>query len=136
MNTIDLGCVEDLTKTAMKPLASSVKRSVEMMLAAHGLPRNSPYVVGAGAAMYFHGLRPGIRDIDLYVPNLPVPHDEKFYGGMEVDAKPTWGLWPGRELMRTSVVVDGVRVMRVPWNADHQDCGPIIAEIAHECRLQ
>jgi deoxyadenosine/deoxycytidine kinase len=29
----------------------------------------------------------------------------------------------------------GMRVLRVPWNVDHQDVAPIISEIKHICRI-
>jgi superfamily II DNA or RNA helicase len=106
-----MGAKLGFAKLAASSVARQVKDSIVAMLKSHKMPESSPYVVLAGSAMYFHGLRPAIRDIDVYVPNLPVAHEERVYGAYEVDAKPTWDLWSASELMRDSVVIDGVRVM-------------------------
>lgn len=92
-------------------LAKEIQCSINMLLEAHGLPLDSPYVVLAGSAMYFYGMRATVRDIDIYVPDLPVDHDEKFYGKLEIDAKPHWNMWSSEELLRDSIVIHGVRVM-------------------------
>lgn len=107
----ELGWQSGMEKAAALALSSRVKRSLQLMFKDHGLPANTPYVVAAGSALYFHGLRPGIRDIDVHVPALPVPHADKVYAGMEVDAMPTWSVGSSADLFRNSVVIDGIRVM-------------------------
>ena len=92
-------------------VAGRVKASIAGILRAHKLPPSTKYVLVAGGALYFHGLRSSINDVDLFVPSLPVAHDHGHYAGMQVDAKPTWAMWPNNTLIADSVVIDGVRVM-------------------------
>jgi hypothetical protein len=61
------------TRPPHKPdpqVAREVKKSVESFLVSKGLPKDTPYALLAGAAMYFHGLRPELKDADIVVPGL------------------------------------------------------------------
>lgn len=88
-----------------------MKSTISAFMAEHrlaGIP-----IVGAGSAMWLHGLRSDTRDIDLYLPTMGEFHVESIHGGIEVDAHNTWELSEGLservELGATTIA--GLRVM-------------------------
>lgn len=65
-------------------VAADVKRSVEKFLVSKGMPKTTPYALVAGAALYFHGMRPDLKDADIVVQGLKGRYDEK-HGKYMVD---------------------------------------------------
>ncbi len=95
-----------------------MKKVIAAFMAEHGLASlpiagpNGP-IVGAGSAMWLHGLRSNIRDIDLYLPAMTEFHVESVHNGVEVDAYNEWELSPGlsNRVVVGAVVIVGLRVM-------------------------
>ena len=66
-------------------VAKEVKKSVESFLVSKGLPKDTPYALLAGASMYFHGLRPELKDADIVVQGLGNQKFNEVHGKYEVD---------------------------------------------------
>ena len=84
-----LGYTEKTAAAPFKPdpkVVSDAGKSMRSFLESQGLPKDSPYAIGAGASMYFQGYRPGLKDLDVYVPGLPKEHIQAVHHGYEVDA--------------------------------------------------
>jgi hypothetical protein len=67
----------------------------------------SKAIVGAGAAMFLHGLREEINDVDLFHPDLVgTPHRKVWYEGFEFD----FGGFALPPEMTEYVEIEGLRV--------------------------
>jgi hypothetical protein len=97
-----------------------MKTAIDEFLKAEGIP-DADYAACAGTAMYLHGLREDLKDVDLIVPELEASHAEGMYGGMEVDAHNEWDELGGKpvpgfsnEIMANRVNIEGVWAMDIP----------------------
>lgn len=88
-----------------------MKSTISAFMVEHGL--SGVPIVGAGSAMWLHGLRSDTRDIDLYLPNMGEFHVESVHNGIEVDAHNSWELSEGlsERVVKGATVIAGLRVM-------------------------
>jgi len=88
-----------------------MKTTIAAFMAEHRLT-GCP-IVGAGSAMWLHGLRSDTRDIDLYLPTMGRFHMESVHDGIEIDAHNSWELSEGltERVERGATVIAGLRVM-------------------------
>lgn len=88
-----------------------MKATIADFMALHGFT-GTP-IVGAGSAMWLHGLRENTRDIDLYLPTMDKFHVESRHNGIVVDAHNNWEIVPGlsERVERGVVTIQGLRVM-------------------------
>jgi len=105
-------------QAAVKSL-SSIRMTIDMYIAAHGLGADTPYMVTAGAALYVWGLRDTYTDIDIIVPDLPEAHSSMVIYGQEIEGGnlPGWRTIPMFDVdmaWRARKRVDGVWVMDLP----------------------
>ena len=79
------------TKVAVDPkTVGAMRQAITDFKAQHKLEGDP--IAAAGTSMYLHGLRPDVRDVDLYMPGLPKPHLMSEHEGYEVDAHDSWDL--------------------------------------------
>jgi len=90
-----------------------MKETIAAFMSAHSL--TGVPIVGAGSAMWLHGLRPNTRDIDLYLPTMDRFHMESVHNGIEVDAHNSWELVEGlsERVVERSKTIEGLQVMGV-----------------------
>jgi hypothetical protein len=106
-----------MTNLDRKKTEKQVRAAVKDFSRAHAVDPKKSVLIG-GAAMYMHGLREDLNDIDVIHPDLP-EFSKSTHRGLELDAGPGSHM-PGRA--GESVKIRGFRVQSLPGLLDfYQD---------------
>jgi len=96
-----------------KKTEKQIRAAVKDFSRAHGIDPKKSVLIG-GAAMYVHGLRDDINDVDFLNPDLP-DFTKSVHRGFELDAGPGSHM-PGRA--GESVKIRGMQVQSLPGLLD------------------